>query len=349
MNRWNVLAALSLGLLVFLAGADGARARGLDATWLTKPAEKAILSNQFAKAAVLYNGALALRGSEPSLYWRLAQIYTMGGQFTLAQESYRRFINFSKDAKKQNQAKAEIKRLATAPTPFVSEDVETQVRQRGFAMQAAKRARRLLRRKKYRAAIRYYEAALVMDSSLVGVFRLLGTAYGRLKDKKREQAFYIRYRRLRPGGPLAAKVRKRLKGNKKVTRVSFKASFPSAVYINRLPLNWKKKTPFKDVLLPAGTYTIIIYHQKYHAARKIRLRVTQGERKTAEFKFGVLISKLKPWARIRANGRDLGLWSAIGLPAGRYKLEFRSGDGTKRMTRHVNLKGGQRLKIARWK
>lgn len=349
MNRGNVLMALSLGLLAFLAGTRGAGARGLDAKWLTKPAEQAILVNQFAKAAVLYNGALALRGSEPGLRWRLAQIYTMGGQFTLAQEGYRSFIKVSKNAKKRARAKAEIQRLATAPAPFVSEDVATQVRQRTFAMKSARRARTFFRRKKYRIAIRYYEAALVMDNSLVGVFRLLGTAYGKLKDKKREQSFYIRYLRLRPGGGLAAKVRKRLKGNKNLAKVTFKASFPSAVYINRLPLNWRKKTPIKNVLLPAGIYTIIIYHQKYHAAKKIRLRVKAGQHVTAEFKLGVLVAKLKPWARIRANGRDLGLWTEIGLPAGRYKLVFKSDIGKKKMTHHVNLKGGQRLKVTRWK
>lgn len=349
MNRGNVLTALSLGLLVFLAGVGTAEARGLDASWLTKPAEKAVLNNQFAKAAVLYNGALALRGNQASLQWRLAQIYTMGGQFTLAQESYRSFIKSSKDAKKRARAKAEIERLATAPAPFVTEDVATQVRQRGFAMKSAKRARKFIKRKKYRVAIRYYEAALVMDNSLVGVFRLLGTAYTKLKDKSRASAFYIRYLRLRPGGTLAARVRKQLKGNKKLAKVAFKASFPSAVYINRLPLSQKKKTPFKNVLLPAGTYTIIIYHAKYHAARKIRLHVTEGQRKSAEFKFGVLITQLKPWARVRANGRDLGLWNEIGLPATRYTLEFRSDDGKKKMTRRVNLKGGQRLTVKRWK
>ncbi len=348
MNRCNVLTALGLGLLVFGAGSRGAEARGLDAKWLTKPAEQAILNNQFAKAAVLYNGALALRGAEPRLQWRLAQVYTMGGQFTLAQEAYGSFIKSSKDAKKKARAKSEIERLATAPAPFVSEDVASQVRQRGFAMKSAKRARTFIRKKKYRIAIRYYEAALVMDNSLVGVFRLLGTAYGRLKDKKREQAFYIRYLRLRPGGPLAVKVRRRLKGNKNLAKVTFKASFSSAVYINRLPLNPKKKTPFRNVLLPEGTYTVILYHQKYHAAKKIRLQVKAGQRLTAEFKFGVLITKLTPWARVRANGRDLGLWNEIGLPAGRYKLNFRSDDGSKKMTRRVNLKGGQRLKVTRW-
>jgi tetratricopeptide (TPR) repeat protein len=348
MNRCTVL-AVGCALLVAVAGAHDAQARRLDAAWLTRPAELAINHNQFAKAAVLYNGALALRGDDPALHWRLAQIYTMGGQFTQAQEAYARFIKNSKAAAKISQAKAEIERLATAPAPFVSEDVATQVRQRGYAMKAAKRARKLVKRKKYRQAIRYYEAALVMDNSLVGVFRLLGTAYGKLKDRKREQAFYIRYLRLRPGGPLAAKVRRLLKGVTKLAKVTFQASFPSAVYINRLPLDGKKLTPFKDVLMPAGTYTIILYHKAFHAARKFRLQVAESERKTVAFRFGVLIAKLTPWARIRANGRDLGLWNEIGLPAGRYNLAFRSDDGTKKMTLKVDLKGGQRLKVTRWK
>jgi hypothetical protein len=52
---------------------------------------------------------------------------------------------------------------------------------------------------------------------------------------------------------------------------------------------------------------------------------------------------------VRANGRDLGLWNEIGLPAGNYKLQFRTDDGKKKMTRNVRLRGGQRLKVTRWR
>lgn len=344
-----VLVALGLGPWFWVAATDKARGQGLDASWLTRPADKAVLSNQLAKAAVLYQGALALRGSEAGLLWRLARIHSLGGQRTQARDAYGRFIKVSKDAKKLARARAEIQRLASAPAHPVSTAVPPPLRQPGFALEAARRARAQLKRHRYRAAIRYYEAALVMDSSLVGVFRLLGATYARLRDKKRARAFYFRYLRLRPGGRLADMVRKRLRRDKQLARITFRASFPVKVYINQLPLRRGRKTPLKRVLLPAGTYTVVLHHRRYHAAWKLRLRVKAAERRTVTFRFGVLITRLKPWARIRANGRDLGLWSKIGLRAGRYRLDFVSHDGSKKMTHQVRITGGQRLRFKSWK
>lgn len=349
VSRSQVLVAWGLGLLSCVVTTGEARGQALDASWLIKPAEKAVLSNQLHKAAVLYNGALALRGSEPGLHWRLAEIHAMGGQRTLALQSYGNFIKVSKDAQKRARARAELRRLAHGPAHLVTTAVPTQVRQRSFALEAARRARKRFGRKEYRAAIRYYEAALIMDSSLQGVFRLLGAAYAKLRDKKRSQAFYFRYLRLRPGGKLADLVRKRLRGNKQLARITFKASFGASVYLNRLSVRRGKKTPLKNVLLPAGTYTVVLHHRRYHAAWKLQLRVRAADRRTVTFHFGVLITRLKPWARIRANGRDLGLWSQIGLPAGRYRLVFQSDDGSKKMIHQVRITSGKKLRFRRWK
>ncbi len=354
-------AALAIGLIMLLGSADASARKGADTSkvsvkWLTKPAERAILKSQFARAAVLYQGALALRGEDPDLLWRLAEIYTMGGQFSLAQETYRQWLAVGKDPTKTTRAKAEIQRLATAPAPFVeSDDTRASVRQRTFAMKAARRARRLTRRRKYRQAIRYLQAALIMDSTLVGAFRLIGDLYGRLKQRENEQAFYLKYLRRRPGGPLANRVRKKLKANPKVAKVTFEASFPCRVYINRGLLDAKRKTPLKDVLLPAGEYTVVFYNREYHFGKKARLQVRKGESKTIRAKFGVLEIKLDPWARVRAmrvggsSWRDLGLWERVGLPAGTYKVEFKTDDGKKHMVRRLRLRPGRVVRVPRWK
>ncbi|MFH2010177.1 MAG: hypothetical protein ABI333_26500, partial [bacterium] len=64
MRQWRILTALSPAILAAAMGANVARAApGIETDWLTKPAERAVLSNQFAKAAVLYQGAVALLGN----------------------------------------------------------------------------------------------------------------------------------------------------------------------------------------------------------------------------------------------------------------------------------------------
>jgi len=192
------------------------------------------------------------------------------------------------------------------------------------------------------------EAAVTMDPTLVGTYRLLGELYAQLKDTARAQEFYIQYLRARPAGPLAELVRHRLKDNPALGKVTFTASFPSAVYINRFKLDPKRVTPFTDVLLPEGTYTVIMHNAQYYAARKIKVTVKAGERRTVTFEFGLVDIKLAPWARVRANGRDLGLWNPIGMPADRYRLVFTSHDEKKTMTKEIELKPGQRFEISKW-
>lgn len=350
MRPFRFLAALGFGCYLLLCSRPDAHAgKLLPVKWLTKSAEKSILQNRFAQAAVLFQGAIALQGEQPNLLWRLAEIYTMGGQFSLAQETYQRWLKVGKNTTRQTRAKAEIARLENAPAPFVNTALMQSLRQRSYAIKAVKLSRKYQRRKKYRVAIRYLEAALTMDSTLVGTYRLLGALYGKMGMRKQEQAFYIKYLRMRPGGRLAKLVRKRITDQSKLSKISFLASFPCRVYVNRLALDVKRKTPLKNVLLPPGTYTVVLYNKKYHVARKHRIVVQAGKGQSVWFKFGILDIRLKPWARVRANGRDLGLWTPVGLPESKYTLNFESGDGTKRMTKTVRIRHGKSVVVDRWK
>lgn len=354
MKRGTVL--MAAGALALLLSQDAAArpARG-DVSWLTKPAERAAINTQYARAAMLYQGAVTLSPRTPALLWRLAEIYTMGGQFSMAQATYRLWLKVGKDPTKVARAKSEIHRLATAPAPFVeSDDTRAQVRQRTFAMRAVKRARVLRRGRKYRLAIRYLQAALVMDPTLVGAYRLIGALYGRLKDRKSEQAFYVKYLTLRPGGRLAGLVRRKLHASPMVGKVTLRASFPCMVFINRGLLDAKRKTPIKDVLLPPGEYTVVLYNRRFHFGKKIRVKVAAGKSQTVSAQFGVLSVRLKPWARVRAmrrggrTWRDVGLWEAIGLPVGRWKVDFRTDDGKRRMTRALRIQPGKTVTVTRW-
>ena len=325
-----------------------AAADRVDVKWLTQPAEAAVQVNQFPRAAVLYQGAISLEPEALDLLWRLAEVYTMGGQFSQAQETYERYAKLAKDEAKKTQALGEIKRLAAMPAPFVESEITQVMSEPKFALQAVGLAKRSRTQKKIALAIRYLEAAVTMDPTLVGTYRLLGELHAQLKDAARAQAFYVQYLRARPAGPLAELVRNRLKDSPALGKVTFSASFPSAVYINRFKLDPKRLTPFADVLLPEGTYTVIMHNAQYHAARKIKVTVKAGERRTVAFEFGLVDIKLEPWARVRANGRDLGLWNPIGMPVGRYRLVMTSHDEKKTMTKEIELKGGQRFEITKW-
>ena len=103
-------------LLVFLlAGASSVQGTAPETNWLTKPAERAVLNNAFAQAAILYQGALALRPADPGLLWRLAEVYTMGGQFSLAQETYGEWLKVGKDAARITRAICRVASKAGGP------------------------------------------------------------------------------------------------------------------------------------------------------------------------------------------------------------------------------------------
>lgn len=355
-TKTPIMAAAALILLLSQASAAQARKAALDVDWLVKPAERAILNSQFARAALLFQGALALREEDPDLLWRLAEVYTMGGQFSLAQDTYREWLKVGKDAAKTARAKAEIQRLANAPAPFVEgDDTAAAARQRTFAMQAVKKAQGEQRRKAYRVAIRYLKAALVMDPTLVGAYRLIGTLYGRLKDSASEQAYYVKYLRTVPGGRIAGMVRRKLQTHPEIGKVTFEASFPCMVFLNRGLLDEKKKTPLKDIALPSGEYTVVFYNAEYHFGQKSRVTVTAGKTVVVKAEFGVIDIKLNPWARVRAKKegtrgwRDLGLWETVGLPSGKWLVDFKTDDGKRTMQQIIDLTPGKVARITAWK
>jgi len=321
-----------------------------NATWLTKAAEAAIDQGNIVKAAVLYRGAVALTGDNPKLMYRLAQVYRMSGQFVEASETFRRFIKISKDAKKIAAAQTAIKAMASMPAPFVDSDLAAHASARTFGVKAFTLGLKATRRHRYHTSIKYFQAALMLDPTLVGALRWIGQVYAKLHETKQAQAYYVRYLRVMPGGKNAREVRKRLKNSPVLGKLTLTASFPCEVWINRAPLVGKK-TPIKQLLVPEGEYSVIFYYRRYHVGRKMRVFVKRGQVTKRNFGIGVLIVKLTPWARIRVDGRDVGLWNEIGIPARAkpYKVEFRSYDGKKSMIRLITVTPGRKLNIARWK
>src|SRR6185369_8437029 len=145
-------------------------------------------------------------------------------------------------------------------------------------------------------AARLLEAALRLDPELPGPYRLLGVIYGRLGDHAREVRFLAAYLRLRPEGPIAEEVRKRLATEKVLGDLNLDASFPCEVRVDGRSMG--RMTPVKKLRLPAGRYTITLVNDKFHIVRNLHVEMVAGETVSKAFSFGVLRTKLDPWARI---------------------------------------------------
>src|SRR5947209_2057518 len=82
----------SLCILSTLAVSAPARATD-DGAWLEKAAESAVVKGEYARAVALFRGLAALRPKDPSPGYRLAEVYTLGGQYEEAIGEYRRFAS----------------------------------------------------------------------------------------------------------------------------------------------------------------------------------------------------------------------------------------------------------------
>ena len=320
-----------------------------DARWLIKEAETAVDRGDMTHAIVLYRGAVALTGENPKVLYRLAEIYRMAGQFAEASDAFRRFIQLSKNPILKAKAKEAIKAMKSMPVPFVDSEIRASLRARPYGIKAFTIGRKAFKHRRYRVAVRYFQAALMLDPTLVGVLRWLGQVFDKLKQPKQAQRYYIKYLRIMPAGRNAEVVRRRLKDKSVLGKVTMEASFPCEVWINRTPLVGKK-TPVRKLLLPSGEYSVIFYNRKYHVGRKMRVRVERGKTAKVRFDFGVLRIKLEPWARVRVDGRDVGLWTDIGIPSKDkpYRVDMVSYDGKHKMTRILTIAPGKVVTIDRW-
>ncbi len=315
-----------------------------DGAWLEKAAEQAVVAGQYPRAVALLRGLQALRPRDPSAQFRLAEVFTLAGQYEEAIAEYRRFAARSEaDAARKDRAEAEAKRLEDAPTPFVEALFK--------AAPATNEAKRLFdegkkdaQAKKYEAAVNELQAALLLDPDLPGPYRLLGAVYGKTGDRAQERLFLADYLRVRPDGKIADTVRARLKADKLLGSISVDASFPCKVWLNGRETSYT--TPLKGFTLPAGKYVVGLDNEKYHIVRILRLDVTVGKDTSKKFNFGILQTKLDPWARVRVDGKDIGLWDEAGIPEGKHTIDFKSHDGSKEKKVELDIKGGAREKLS---
>lgn len=309
-----------------------------------RDAQAALLQGKFPLAAVLLRGAWEVSHDVKALD-QLARAQAMGGQFDEAAETYARILTLKPPPELAARARAEMERLKAAPAPF-SDEIFARVRATNHGEEAFKKGLALARRKQLEQAVRYLRAALVLDPMLPGTYRVLGGVYGKLKDPKKEREFLQDYLRIRPDGKIAEQVRARLKPTKVLANLRLEASYPCAIWVNGRPLGLT--TPVKDLLLPGGTYTVSFVNAEYHIIRNKRVKVAPAGDATVRFEFGVLTVDLDPWARARANGKDLGLWTTIGLPVGTYSLALVAHDMSRKKEVEVTVHPGKITRIDRW-
>ncbi len=309
----------------------------------TNQADVLLIKGKIAEAIVLYQAAWEMLRDIETLR-HLARAQTMAGQFDEAIENYKLVLKKKPPPEVIDQVENEIKRLQNMPASF-SDQLFSRVHLTPEARMAFKKGVHIARKKNLKEAIRYLRAALILDPNLPGTYRILGAVYGKLKNPAKEQRFLQDYLRLNPIGRNADVVRKRLRKSGLLTEVSIEASFPCQLWVNGRQLN--KLTPVKSLLLPPGHYTFSFVSEKYRIIRNIRTQLNKENAKVV-FNFGVIEFKLKPWARVRANKRDLGLWDTIGLPVGKYLLDLEAHDGSRRKRINVNVEPGKIFTISSW-
>ncbi|HWE28746.1 MAG TPA: PEGA domain-containing protein [Polyangia bacterium] len=337
--------ALPAALLSSLCILSSLPARGVeDGAWLEKAAEAAVIKGEYPRAVALFRGLTALRPKDPSPEYRLAEVYTLGGQYEEAIGEYRRFASRPEaDPARRSRAEAEAKRLEEAPAPF-SETLFKQASATPEAKRLFEDGKKDAQAKKWQPAINELQAALLLDPDLPGPYRLLGAVYGKTGDRAQERLFLADYLRVRPDGKIADTVRATLSKEHVLGTISVDASFPCKVYINGRDTG--RSTPLNKFALPPGKYVVSVENEQYHVFGNLHLNVATGKDTPKTFAFGILNMKLDPWARVRVDGKDIGLWDEAGIPEGTHTIAYKSHDGSKEKSVELTIKGGARQKLS---
>jgi tetratricopeptide (TPR) repeat protein len=324
--------------------------------FLVKPAQKALDERKYPLAVSLWRGVVAMRGDADEANWKLAEAWTLAGQFKAASRALAYYAAAVKDPLKQQRAQEEIASLDKrekgfssgrfTPTPALNE-----------AKEAFKRGRAAFKAKKYDAASLYFKAGIVMAPDLAGNYRELGESLDKLGRSGEANEFFMRYLRIRPFGKNADNVRTRLSKAKLVGNLTIQSVLPcDEVWIEgqRVPT----KLPVKAHPVAPGSYRLLCYSDTYHHAQYEDVEVKVGEQVTASFNWAILDNKLDPWGRVvienpgdKTQMMDVGLWPEVGVPVPADRRALRivmtAGDGSKKKEELVKLAPGQRY-VLKW-
>jgi tetratricopeptide (TPR) repeat protein len=339
---------------VFLIAVAGpARAEDL-ASFLVKPAQDAVTARRFGLAVSLWRGVAAIRGDGSDAMWKLADAWTLAGEFEAAAEELTRFAHATTDETRRAEALQKIAELEKRPKGFSGRVFEVVPADRE-AKDAFRRGRIRFRAGKYADAAALYRAGVEMAPDVAGNVRELASAYEKLGRAADAQPFFLRYLRLRPFGRNADAVRAKLEKAGALGRLTIVSSFPCGeVWVNRQPIG--RPLPLRNHPVAPGTYRILCFNERFHFARYLNVGVGRGESARASFEWAILENKLEPWGRIvmenpdRANEmNDIGVWDEIGVPVPDDKrplrVVMRAGDASQRKELLLQLEAGKRIPL----
>ncbi len=320
--------------------------------WLGEAALKAKQEHNYGRAVSLLRGASAFSGQHPDVLFALADTYELAGQLDEAIDAYGQFLEHAAESDaRRAKAQSELTRLKKVAAAHLNPFVDS-VFKPAPATDEAKRAfadgQKLLKQKKLPEAILLFETSAFLDPDLPGPYRVLGGLYGKIGQPKKKVEFLTKYLQIKPDGPISDLVRKDLRASgAPLGRLNLESTFPCGVEINGRAIG--KRTPLKGLELPAGRYYVTFdCAEPYHLERHARADVAAGKDTTKLFRFGLIRSELSPWARVRVDGKDQGLWDEIALPEGKHHFEFRAHDGSKEKEVDIDVIAGKTIKVDKW-
>jgi tetratricopeptide (TPR) repeat protein len=316
------------------------------ALMLRKKAQEPAALNS-GRSISLLRGATAL-SADPKVYAELAAAYQRAGQFDLASHEFRRYGALETDRARADAALARAKEIDEQPRGF-GEGGFRAPSAAAEAEWAFKEGQKRFKAKKFKEAVPYFQAAMLLDPGVPGPYRMLGAAYGKIGEREKESKFFIEYLRVRPDGNIAEEVRKLLTKTGQLGYLTIESNYPCDVVINGRELQGKL-TPIKKLAVPPGGYSISLGSDTLHGQWNIRDRVVVEAGKEATFKLpmGVLVVKLTPWARISVDGKYVGSYEELGLRTGDYRIHLESSDSAKQKDLTVSIQAGQKYIVDKW-
>jgi tetratricopeptide (TPR) repeat protein len=322
--------------------------------WLLDAADRALAardpSNEDIERAITTLWAYQLIANKPDVWLRIGDLLEKRNRITEtidALERYRSSASAELSTAAAEQLDARIQELIRREDErSIRESLHESARLTEYAERAFREGRQLILERNYDEGIGYLQAAAYLDPSLPGPYRLLGATYLKLGRSEKAKQHLAAYLRIRPDGKLADKVRKMLAKQNVLGRLDTDASFPCDVWVNGRYMG--KATPLKNVLLPQGYHILAFVSEAHHLVKTFRIKIEANQAILVNFRYGVVRVHLEPWGRIRANGRDLGLWEELGLPTGEYQLNVTSHDGKKRGSTLWTVKAGE-VRSLTWK
>lgn len=338
-----IVAAVLSSMLWTVPSPVRAKTGGEKGGWLLAAAETASRHGKLERAELALRAYHQVVG-KPAIRLRIARLLEQRKQWAAAAKAYKEYL-----AKKPADAeiKAALRRVEKREKaePYSHEAMADSERATDLGVRAFRIGRRWALRHHYRKAAKMLQASAILDPKLPGPYRLLGAVYLRMGKSRRAHRHLANFLAMRPDGPLGRRIRRMLRGSGMLGTIRARASYRCDLWVNGR--NVQRRTP-ASVKMPAGTHVVTFSCPEYHLISSHRVTVRAGKLSKVSFGFGVLKVQLQPWGRIRANGRDLGLWDKLGLPTGVYQLQVRSHDHKRSAEVEWRVKAGRVQKIS-WK